>query len=87
MSKNEKLNEEQVFKQEISDKELENVSGGSIFDFCDNNSFHERDIYSGDGFPNCANTVEDGSFCDTNDACYSFAVTYTNMVDCSKSWH
>lgn len=53
------------------------------------NSFY-RDIYQG-GFPNCAATVEDGSWCGTNDACVSTAVHYKGMEecsfsDCSKAW-
>lgn len=37
-------------------------------------------------FPNCANTVEDGSWCDTNDACVFNAVKYLGNVDCNKAW-
>ena len=52
------------------------------------NCYHEekRSIYSG-GFPNCAATVENGSWCSTNDACYtSNAIRYTGMKDCTKAW-
>ena len=45
-----------------------------------------RDIYAGKGFPNCAATVGDGSWCGSNDACFSSAVDYTNMKDCPKAW-
>ena len=45
-----------------------------------------RDIYAGKGFANCAATVGDGSWCSSNDACYSSAIDYTNMKDCSKAW-
>ena len=46
---------------------------------------HERNIYLG-GFPNCAATVEDGSWCATNDACYSGAVDYQGLIECKKAW-
>lgn len=46
----------------------------------------ERDITGGDGFPNCAATVEENSFCNINDACYSDAVKYMEMKNCWKSW-
>ena len=99
MSKTEKLNEEQVFKQELDDDELEAVAGGGgafakggtgedpeawdkDSDHCVNH--HYRDIYDG-GFPNCAATVEDGSWCDTNDACTFTAVNYQGMNDCTKA--
>jgi hypothetical protein len=92
MSEIEKLNEEQVFKQEVADDELEAVAGGKGYkpptkDDC--TELHKRDIYQG-GFPNCAATVEDGSWCDTNDACKAQQVNYYNMSckvnSCTKSW-
>ena len=52
------------------------------------NCYHEekRSIYSG-GFPNCAATVEDGSWCSSNDACHtSNAIRYAGMKDCTKAW-
>ena len=52
------------------------------------NCYHEekRSIYSG-GFPNCAATVEDGSWCSTNDACHtSNVIRYASMKDCTKAW-
>ena len=52
------------------------------------NCYHEekRSIYSG-GFPNCAATVENGSWCSTNDACHtSNAIRYTGLTDCTKAW-
>ena len=52
------------------------------------NCYHEekRSIYSG-GFPNCAATVENGSWCGTNDACHtSNAIRYTGLTDCTKAW-
>jgi hypothetical protein len=88
MSKTEKLNEEQVFKQEISDDELEAVSGGDADDEenKENCIYHLwRNIYR-NGFPNCAATVEDESWCDKNDACYSQSIDYENMSKCTKAW-
>lgn len=87
MSKTEKLNEEQVFKQEVSDDELEAVAGGApgTGDKNNCNNAHRRDIYGGAGFPNCAATVEDGSLCNTNDACLYLSVRYKGMTDCTKA--
>lgn len=99
MSKTEKLNEEQVFKQEVADDELEVVAGGydggnSYVDadcpsgtHANNNCTNilYRDIYAG-GFPNCAATVEDGSWCSENDACHNHAIWYKGMEDCNKAW-
>ena len=47
---------------------------------------HKRLIYAGSGFPNCAATVEDGSWCDRNDACYGKAIDYQGMAHCKKAW-
>ncbi len=47
---------------------------------------HYRQVYGGSGFPNCAATVEDGSWCGTNDACKKNAIEYKGMGDCSKAW-
>ena len=57
-------------------------------DNCEN--IHYRDIYKG-GFPNCAATVEDGSWCGTNDACSNNAIKYKGMENCfanycNKAW-
>jgi hypothetical protein len=86
MSKIEKLNEEQVFKQALDDDELETVAGGDADS--DENCYQYlwRDIYR-NGFPNCAATVEDGSWCSSNDACLSQSVDYENMKKCQKAWH
>jgi hypothetical protein len=45
----------------------------------------KRSIYLG-AFPNCAATVEDGSWCSTNDACVKVSVNYQGMTDCGKAW-
>ena len=94
--------EKEILEQEISDAELTEVSGGLPHPFrpSNNNCLHnrfedspidacigewERSIYA-TAFPNCAATVEDGSWCSNNDACYEEAVSYTGMKDCSKAW-
>ena len=74
--------ENAVLTQELSPDELAGAAGG-ITTNC--SQAFERDIYAG-GFPNCAHTVEDGSWCDLTDACYSFSVAYYNRKDCSKAW-
>ena len=91
------MNEEMVFAQELSDDELETVSGGLCGlngKDCDSMAeweshhcinIYKRDIYEG-AFPNCAATVEDGSICWDNDACSVAQVKYTGMKDCSKAW-
>ena len=96
MSNPEKKNEEEVFLQSTDDDELSGVSGGTdddsykdlpaLKDPCTESHF--RDIYGGSGFPNCAATVEDGSFCDTNDACYRLAIEYLGRKStwCPKAW-
>ena len=63
--------------------------GGPIDDDTSNCVMHEkRNIYGGNGFPNCAATVEDGSHCANNDACYTTAVEYhPSLTDCKKAWH
>ena len=45
-----------------------------------------RPIHRPDGTMNCAATVEDGSHCGSNDACYSDEVVYLGMKECSKAW-
>lgn len=78
--------EAEVFGQELAPEELEGVAGGG--DPSDTNCTdhtYGRNIYY-TGFPNCAATVEDGSFCWTNDACWNSQVIYKFMNDCSKAW-
>ena len=99
MSNPEKKNEEEVFLQSADDEELSGVAGGeddSIeVGFCagtwDADSknctkIHERSIYGGNGFPNCAASVEDGSWCRINDACFDPAIDYQGMEGCKKAW-
>jgi hypothetical protein len=93
MSKTEKLNEEQIFMQEVDDGELKTVTGGEV---CENGQWFEKDrnctkmetrrIYGGKGFPNCAATVEEGSWCGYNDACTWKAVVYTDTKRCTNSF-
>ena len=79
--------EDEVLAQPLSPDELEAVSGGDQDDDRVNCvRYSERNIYLG-GFPNCAATVEDGSWCDSNDACYHSMVGYYILQECQKAWH
>ena len=91
--------EDKVFDQELSMDELASVSGGSepnlSEDYWHCSDSNRRDIYGRywkdgeyqiDGFPHCTATVEDESWCFTNDACYLAAVCYDGMKNCSKAW-
>ena len=78
--------EDEVLGQALSPEELASVAGGG--DPSDTNCtihVYGRNIYYG-AFPNCAATVEDGSFCAQNDACYNAQIIYKFMNDCSKAW-
>ena len=88
--------ENAVFHQELSDAEMAGTVGGrgeEYFRNCENaaqdyqhcTDLWSRNIYEG-GFPNCAATVEDGSWCGENDACYKMAIEYIHMRDCEKAW-
>ena len=78
--------EDEVLTQPLSPDELEAVSGGDQDDDLKNCvRYSERNIYLG-GFPNCAATVEDGSFCSSNDACYHSMVGYYILTECNKAW-
>ncbi len=95
----------EVLDQEVSVDELDAVAGGGSgcpygyngeHEEADKNNCvneHYRNIYGGRGFPNCAATVEDGSTCSSNDACYNPSVAYTgitdgcSVLDCVKAWH
>lgn len=90
--------EKKILSQELSGEDLAEVSGGwDVYnDDCKNN--HNRQMYMktefiGEGvshsvpyFPNCAATVEDGSWCWSNDACLEEAVVYVGMNSCTKAW-
>ena len=79
--------EDEVLAQPLSPDELEAVSGGDQDDDRTNCvRYSERNIYLG-GFPNCAATVEEGSFCGSNDACYHSMVCYYILQECNKAWH
>ncbi|MEE1158961.1 MAG: hypothetical protein UHS51_06015 [Atopobiaceae bacterium] len=92
MSDEQKATENEVFNQEISMDDLDAVAGGffSLYDTdADTSNCFDADtrpIYGGGGFPNCAGTVEDGSWCGTNDACIKMAVDYKGMTDCKIAW-
>ena len=92
-----KAKEEEVFSQDVSAEELGTISGGSsiVLDGDDDTSncveLQKRKIYGGRGFPNCAATVESGSWCGKSDACTNYAVVYDDihgcfLADCHKSW-
>ena len=96
MSEEQKAKEDEVFDQELSLDDLDAAAGGSgdcnepsvcgqpSYDSCTRN--HNRQIYGGGGFPNCAATVEDGSWCKSSDACYNEAIDYKDTSSCSKAW-
>ena len=94
--------EEKVFRTAVSEEELEAAVGGEYpckhfaWENCGGSWRYEslsdcihqynRDIYGGAGFANCAATVEDGSWCGINDACYLSSISYGGMKDCAKAW-
>ena len=87
-----KEKEDMVFSQNISEEELEAVSGGGTpSNLCeasmhrDCSSVHYHPIYD-PSFPSCVKTVEDGSWCSSADACFANSIEYTGMKDCSKAW-
>ena len=93
--------EDEVFTQDLSLEDLDAVGGGDCgatarafggdpSDVLDDDlrnctNDHYRPIYGGGGFPNCAATVGDGSWCGTNDACNKNAVEYYGKKDCGKA--
>ena len=100
MSDEQKQREAEVFGQEVSVSDLDAISGGNMdtdLEYSSNRKDsdesncvqkHKRPIYGGGGFPNCAATVEDGSFCYRNDACYDDAIHYigiTSVHGCHKA--
>jgi hypothetical protein len=99
MSSEDRAREDDVFGQELSVEDLDAAAGGvdSDSDIRHCVQKHARSIYEG-GFPNCAATVEDGSQCGTNDACYNDAIVYWDVKgrpgdgpyagesNCEKAW-
>ena len=89
------LTEDAVLGQELSADEMSAAAGGITHDGCsdamnecwNNVSRMIQGMPGHRGFPGCAATVEDGSMCDTNDACWVSAVIYSNMEVCSRAWH
>ncbi len=73
--------EKEVFEQETSADELENASGG-VASYVPT---PKKNIYEG-GFPNCAATVEEDSWCGANDACILDEVRYKEMKECYRAW-
>ena len=91
-----------VFSQSISEEEMASIGGGrrsgddagigATGDWCYENDYYSTcdrnvkiNIYE-NGFPNCGYTVEDGSWCGENDACFNYQVQYFGMKDCTKAW-
>ena len=86
--------EQEILNQEMSKDEMETVAGGFCFMWlgrkggCDTDSSKKygREICKPDGTVNCSATVEEGSWCGSNDACYEDETVYFNMQDCEKAW-
>ena len=84
--------EQEILNQEMSSDEMETVAGGECiigaFQECIADVFlqYGRPILRPDGSVNCASTVEDGSHCETTDACYRSQVVYLGLKDCDKAW-
>ena len=86
--------EQEIMNQEMNLDEMETVAGGICIaalgrnDYCNSHSSekYERPLYNPDGSINCAATVEDGSWCGSNDACYYDEAKYFGMRDCEKAW-
>ena len=96
------MTKEDILENKLNEKELEQTSGGNnsdgsyrcqmdltyTYDKDANNCVDAvfRWIYK-PSFPNCAATVEDGSHCRDNDACYGTnAIQYRGLTDCIKAW-
>ena len=93
--------EQEIMNQEMSQDEMDTVAGGWRHVLRDLGcgfagayiECHEdlairngRPLYRPDGSVNCAATVEDGSHCGSNDACYDGEMVYLGMKDCHKAW-
>ena len=91
-----KKREQEILNQEMSQDEMETVAGGwgnNCLDghqkkTCDWNTAiaYGRPLRNPDGSMNCSATVEDGSHCWSDDACYRQEVEYMGLTDCSKAW-
>ena len=68
------MEEEAIFRQELSSDELECVTGGDGGEGDDCVYVDNRDIYKG------------RFWCDMNDACYAAAVVYYALDECAKAW-
>ena len=93
--------EQEIMNQEMSQDEMETVAGGkchanysnvcfvgNIGETCDSALVQKngRRLQKPNGYMNCAATVEDGSHCGSNDACYGDEVVYLGMLDCERAW-
>ncbi len=82
------LREEAVFSRELSESDLVASAGGARKDEPWNDTCRSAVkwyIYD-TNFPDCNATVESGSWCGSNDACYSSAIVYPDMKSCGRSW-
>jgi hypothetical protein len=81
--------EDAVFRQEVSEDDLQFAAGGKDLDDDDCTGSFTRNIHEG-RFPNCASSVEAGSRCESNDACGHVEVVYTHvsctLFHCTISW-
>lgn len=66
------LDKEKILKQDVADDELKAVSGG----WAAGNGGCKESYY----VQKCAATVEKGSWCNTNDWCNVFSVTYSTFT-------
>jgi hypothetical protein len=87
--------EQEIMNQEMSKDEMDTVAGGggtcwvnSRGETCEDWAAYKygRKFYNPDGSINCAATVEDGSWCGSNDACRFSEVDYLGMKECDKAW-
>ena len=96
------MTKEDILENDLNDKELNEASAGANSDGTHRCQVANRYTYDDDAnncvdavfrwinkpdFPNCAATVEDGSHCMDNDACFGVnAIKYFGMDDCTKAW-
>jgi hypothetical protein len=84
MTDKKNLSEDEVFRQEITEEELEAAGGKKDPFYLGCSSSSERYIHTYH-FPNCASTAEEDSWCDLSDACITSAIKYKGMDRCKKA--
>ena len=96
------MTKKDILENDLNDKELKEASAGANNDgthrcqvamqcsYDENSNKCVVAVFrwiNDPDFPNCAATVQDGSHCMDNDACFGInAVKYRGMHDCSKAW-